>query len=244
MISDPYRVLGVSRDATKEEIKAAYRKKAKECHPDLHPDDPNATEKMNEINEAYDMLSNPEKYKHREQTQSTYNNTSQQQTYRQSYYGNDSGQGYGGAGDFWGFGFDDFFGFGTGGQSMQKPVHQSGDSEQIRQVVDFINMGRYDYANQILQQVVSIERNARWHYLTALTEQGLGNQIKALEEIKKAMQIEPDNPVYTQTYNSMNRTSSQYQDVGREYQDAAQRMQQYCLGFCLLNFFCTFCRCC
>ena len=59
MVDDPYRVLGVSRDATREEIKKAYRQKAKLYHPDLHPDDPKAAEKMNEINEAYDMLNNP-----------------------------------------------------------------------------------------------------------------------------------------------------------------------------------------
>ena len=59
MVDDPYKVLGVSRDASKDEIKRAYRAKAKEYHPDLHPDDPLAADKMNEINEAYDMLNNP-----------------------------------------------------------------------------------------------------------------------------------------------------------------------------------------
>ena len=69
MVDDPYKVLGVPRDASKDEIKRAYRAKAKEYHPDLHPDDPLAADKMNEINEAYDMLNNPEKYQSRMQGQ-------------------------------------------------------------------------------------------------------------------------------------------------------------------------------
>ena len=40
MVTDPRKVLGVGPDASQEEIKKAYRQKAKECHPDLHPDDP------------------------------------------------------------------------------------------------------------------------------------------------------------------------------------------------------------
>ena len=59
---DPYSVLGVSRDASQDEVKKAYRRKARENHPDLNPNDPNAAERMNEINEAYDRIMNPEKY--------------------------------------------------------------------------------------------------------------------------------------------------------------------------------------
>ena len=58
---DYYEVLGLSKGATDEEIKKAYRKMAKQYHPDLHPDDPEAAEKFKEVNEANDVLSDPQK---------------------------------------------------------------------------------------------------------------------------------------------------------------------------------------
>lgn len=63
MVRNPYIILGIREGASLDEIKRAYRKKAKEYHPDLHPDDPKANEKMQQVNEAYDMLCNPDKYR-------------------------------------------------------------------------------------------------------------------------------------------------------------------------------------
>ena len=59
-MSDPWQVLGVSRTATDEEIKAAYRKLAHKYHPDLTPGDEAAAKRMQEINAAYDQIKNPQ----------------------------------------------------------------------------------------------------------------------------------------------------------------------------------------
>ena len=110
---DYYEVLGLSKGATDEEIKKAYRKMAKQYHPDLHPDDPEAAEKFKEVNEANDVLSDPQKRQRYDQFGHAGVDPS---------YGAGAGGGFGGfsggfsGGDFdFGDIFDTFFGGGMGG---------------------------------------------------------------------------------------------------------------------------------
>ena len=58
---DYYKVMGIPKDTPQKDIRAAYRKRSKQFHPDLHPDDPKAKAKFQMLNEAYEVLNDPEK---------------------------------------------------------------------------------------------------------------------------------------------------------------------------------------
>lgn len=125
---DYYKTLGIAKTATADEIKKAYRKQARKLHPDLNPDDKVAEQKFKELNEANEVLSNPENrkkydkygenWKHGEE----YERQSQQQ--QRQYQGSQSG-GFGGAEFGGGADYSDFFesmfggAGGFGGQSSR-----------------------------------------------------------------------------------------------------------------------------
>lgn len=110
--SDPYKVLGVDRDASDAEIKKAYRRLSKKYHPDLNHE-PGAEEKFKEVNDAYDILGDPQKKAQYDQFGST----------GQQFNGGGTG-GFGGANFNGGFGggFDDIFNsfFGGGRRTAQQ----------------------------------------------------------------------------------------------------------------------------
>src|SRR5690554_5246557 len=113
---DYYKVLGVDKNATTDEVKKAYRKLARKYHPDLNPNNKEAQKKFQEINEANEVLSDPDKrkkydkygkdWKHGEEFEKA--QRAQQQSQRQYQQGSQSY--YSGSGDpFGGDDFSDFF---------------------------------------------------------------------------------------------------------------------------------------
>ena len=173
-MADPYKVLGVDRNATDEEIKQAYRRLAKKYHPDLNPGDQEAARKMQEVNAAYDQIKNPEKYQ-------------QQQSSGYGEYGSYGGYGYGG----------------------YQGSYQNQTGDQYQQAAEqYIRFGRYREALNVLQNTA--QRDARWYYLSALANDGVGNQVTALEHIRRAVSMEPDNAQYLHTLNEIENGGASY----------------------------------
>lgn len=111
---DYYEILGVSKDASADDIKKAFRQLAKKYHPDMNKDDPSAAEKFKEVNEAYQVLGDETK----RQQYDTYGSAAFDGSAPQGDYGSYS-SGFGG---FGGFGdiFESFFGGMAGGSSRQR----------------------------------------------------------------------------------------------------------------------------
>ena len=117
---DYYEVLGIDKNASTEDIKRAYRRKAKECHPDLHPDDKEAEARFRELNEANEVLSDPDKRARYDQF--GFNDP-------MNGAGGFDTSGFGGFGGFGDLGdiFSQMFGGGMGGRSRANAPQQGGD---------------------------------------------------------------------------------------------------------------------
>ena len=209
---DPYQVLGVSRDASDDEIKKAYRNLSRKYHPDANINNPNkaqAEEMFKKVQAAYDQIMKERQYGGHGTAGSQYGPGSSHYGGYSGDYGNSS---YGGGsyrngsdyGDFGGFG-----GFGGFGASDRE------EEPRMQAARNFINSGHYQEACNVLNSIQ--ERNARWYYYSAIANSGIGNQINALEYARKAVQMEPGNAEYRQLVSRLENNGRWYADRGTQY---------------------------
>lgn len=205
MMDDPYKVLGLSPGASDEEVKQAYRRLAKKYHPDLNPGDAEAARKMQEINDAYDRIKNPEKYTR--QTQPT-------------------GDPFGGAyrqytGSYGGYGRE-----GSSDWNFQQAAWQ------------YICLHRYQEALNVLSN--ARQKDARWYYLSALANDGLGNQVTALEHIRRAVSMDPDNQEYLWALEQISSGGADYRRQAGNFRGFSMGGSP-CTGMCLCYLLQLFC---
>ena len=199
---DPYQILGVDRNATDEEIKRAYRRLAKQYHPDANPGDEYAAKKMQEINDAYDRIKNPEKNQGAASGGQGYN------PYGQSY------------------GYDPFRGY-----YQRQSYGQKYTDSHLQAAHNYILYRRYREALNVLAQFEGV-KGAAWYYLSALANHGLGNQVTALEHMRKAVSMEPDNQEYLNALDRMEHGGDAYRRTAGNFNGFDLRMNP-CATLCL-----------
>ena len=200
MNEDPYRVLGISRGATEDEVKAAYRKLAKEYHPDRNGGSASAEAKMKEINDAYAKVMD----ELRHGGSSSYGGGS----YGGQSYGGSSSYG-GGYGSSWGGynGYAGGYGSGYGGNY--------GGSPQFTAVRNYLANRRFAEAMNALNSIPT--RNGEWYYCAAQAMLGMGNRVAALDYAQQAVNMEPTNAAYADLLSRIEYASGGYSQQSADF---------------------------
>ena len=181
-MEDPYKVLGVSPDASDEEIKRAYRRLAKKYHPDRNPGDEEAARQMQRINAAYEQIKNPDKTA----------------------------------------GYDPFGG-----------SEPSDDQRYQKAAYQYIRYGRFREALNALES--DPNRNAQWYFLSAVANDAMGNQVTALEHMRMAVSMEPNNENYRRALELLENGGSVYRQQASNYRGYTARTDP-CNDMCLCWF--------
>ena len=200
---DPYSVLGVSRDASDEEIKKAYRKLSRKYHPDANINNPNkeqAEEKFKEVQQAYEQIMKEKEY----------------------------GSSYGNAGGYYG-----------GFTGRQNSTYQDEEAIRRQAAANYIQSRHFQEAMNVLSSLK--QRNGEWYYLSAMANMGLGNNVNALEDIRTAVNLEPDNVQYRMFLQRMEGGGTWYQEQQNPFGGMPSDGSDYGMKLCLANLACNLC---
>lgn len=169
---NPYDVLGITPDASDDEVKKAYRHLSKKYHPDANINNPNQaayTEKFKEVQNAYKTIMDSRK----------------------------KGNQY------------------QGGYTSYSYQYTGNDQEAFNEAAGFINARRFPEALQVLGQIRT--RNAMWFYYSSLAENGVGNNIRAREYARTAVNMEPMNFQYIMLLQQLQGNTAQYRTTSQSY---------------------------
>ena len=227
---DPYSVLGVSRNASEEEIKKAYKTLSRRYHPDANVNNPNkawAEEKFKEIQGAYQQIM-------KERTSGYGGNVYGGAGYGISTSGSRKQEGQGG---FYG-GYGPFGGFGGFGQGQSTGYE---DNTHLRAAGNYIRNGYYREARTALDNIESRERSARWYYYSAIAHSGLGNNVAALDHARQAAAMEPDNRDYRSLVQQFESGGNWYEQRQAAYGYPTFGGGNICVKVIIANMICNIC---
>ena len=199
MVYDPYQVLGVTRGASDEEIKKAYRNLSRKYHPDANINNPNkaaAEEKFKQVQQAYDQI-----MKEKEM------------------------------GSFGDFGF--------GGYQSRQSSGSSEYENHMRAAANYIQSRHFREALNVLNSMAG--RNAMWYYYSAIANNGVGNNVMALDHAKQAAAMEPNNFQYRQLVQQLEGGGMWYRDMQGPFYEYSSGGSDFCMKLCIANMICNCC---
>ena len=210
-MSDPYKVLGLTRDASDEEIKKAYRALSRKYHPDANLNNPNkdkAEEMFKLVQQAYEQI-----------------------IYEKEHPYARSDDPFSGA----------FGGFGsfTGGAGTHSQSADDQETIRLNAAVNYLRAGRYREALNALSSVG--RRDAAWYYYSAVANAGAGNNAMAMQHAQTAVQMEPSNMVYRQLLQSLQSGGTWYAQRRQTYGFPVQMNRScanVAMTLCLVNMCC------
>lgn len=209
---NPYHVLRISRNASDDEVKRAYRELSRKYHPDANVDNPLADlaeERFKEVQEAYEEI-----MKEREGGAS-YGYGSGGASSRGASYGsgNASSGGSRSGGSSYSYGTGSSSGSSGQGAYQYDGSYQNdsygNEDPRMQSVYNYMNARQYREALNVLNSIPG--RNAQWYYMSAVANANIGNNIMARDQAAQAVSMEPNNPQYRQFLSQLQWNNQRYQ---------------------------------